>query len=544
MAEKAEFQVDFPTLWVTCDWIEQHCIVPDGFRKGEPFEMYDWQLWCTANHYRIKPGAQLGQLATAFHYRRSQAVAPQKTGKGPWTAAICAVEAVGPVVFNGWAAGGELYDCRDHGCGCGWVYEYQPGEPMATPWPTPLVQLTAFSVEQTDNVYRPLQSMIRNGPLGDTMRVGEEFIRLPGEGRIEVVTSSAQSRLGAPVTFVLQDETGIWTVANKMDRVATTQRRGAAGMGGRTMETTNAWDPGEDSVAQRTSESTASDIFKFHRLPPATLSYRNKAERRKIHRLVYAGSKHVDLDAIEAEAAELLERDPAQAERFFGNRIVYGAGAWLEGNLWDARCDPQVVPDRIAVVVGFDGSDTDDWTVLRCETEAGYQFTPTYGPDKRPAIWNPAEFSGQVPRLEVDAAVDEIFSRYKVIRMYADPPYWETEIDSWAAKFGEKRVLRWETYRPVQMHAAAQRLYTDVTKADATFTHDGDPTTATHVRNARKVARSGQRYVLGKPSQQQKIDAVVTSIICHEAAGDSTASKLWPGGRSSLTRVRGRVSGY
>jgi hypothetical protein len=269
VAEKPEFKVDFPTLWVTCDWIEQHCIVPDGFRKGEPFEMYDWQLWCTANHYRIKPGAQRGQLATAFYYRRSQTVAPQKTGKGPWTAAICAVEGVGPVVFYGWAAGGEFYDCRDHGCGCGWIYEYQPGEPMAVPWPTPLVQLTAFSVEQTDNVYRPLQSMIRNGPLGDTMRVGEEFIRLPGEGRIEVVTSSAQSRLGAPVTFVLQDETGIWTVGNKMDRVATTQRRGAAGMGGRTMETTNAWDPGEDSVAQRTSESTAADIFKFHRLPPA-----------------------------------------------------------------------------------------------------------------------------------------------------------------------------------------------------------------------------------------------------------------------------------
>jgi len=528
VATEPEYVVDFPVLWVACDWIEQHCVVPDGFRKGEPFQMYDWQLWCTANHYRIKPGAKVGQLAPAFFYRRSQTVAPQKTGKGPWSAAICANEGVGPAVFDGWAEGGEVYDCRDHGCGCGWRYEYEPGEPMGIPWPTPLIQITAFSEEQTDNIYRPLQSMIRNGPLGELMKVGEQFIRLPNDGRIDVVTSSAQSRLGNPITFAWQDETGIWTVTNKMDRVATTQRRGAAGMGGRTGETTNAWDPSEDSVAQRTAESQRPDIFKFHRLPPANLSYKNKVERRRIHRYVYQGSVHVDLDAIEAEAAELMEKDPEQAERFFGNRIVYGAGSWCDGDKWDARADPRIVPDKTAVVGGFDGSDVDDWTVLRLETADGYQFTPTYGPDRRPAIWNPAEYGGQVPRLEVDAAVDEVFTRLRVVRFYFDPPYWETEGDAWSGKYGEKRVVRWETYRPVQMHAAAERLLTDINKAESTFAHDGCPVTATHVRNARKIARAGQRYVLGKPSQQQKIDGCISSIICHEAAGDVTAAKLWP----------------
>lgn len=526
--EQPEFVVDFPTLWVAADWIEAHCIVPDGFRKGEPFAMYDWQLWCTVNHYRVRPAAQFGQLATAFHNRRSQTVAPQKTGKGPWTAAVCAAEGVGPVVFNGWAVGGEVYDCRNWGCGCGWVYEYQPGEPMARPWPTPLIQLTAFSVEQTDNVFRPLQSMIRNGPLGELMRVGEEFIRLPGDGRIDVVTSSAQSRLGNPITFALQDETGIWTVANKMDRVATTQRRGAAGMGGRTMETTNCWDPSEDSVAQRTAESQRPDIFRFHRVPPASLSYRNKADRRRIHRFVYAGSTHVDLDAIEAEAAELLEKDPAQAERFFGNRIVYGAGSWCEGDRWDGRAVKRpVLPRGTQVVLGFDGSDSDDWTALRAETREGYQFTPTYGPDARPTIWNPAEWNGQAPRLEVAAAVEELFGYFDVVRMYCDPPYWETEVDAWAERYGDKRVIRWETYRPVQMHAAAERLLTDVVKAESVFSHDGCQITATHVRNARKLARNNNRYVLGKPSQTQKIDACVTSILTHEAAGDVTAAALW-----------------
>lgn len=528
MAEaEDEFVVSWPTLgFLVADWIEQHCIVPDGFRMGDPFEMYEWQLWCTANHYRVKPEATVGQLAPAFHYRRSLVIAPQKTGKGPWSATIILAEAAGPVVFNGWAKGGEVYACSDWGCNCGWWYEYEAGEPMGRPWPSPLLQLLATAVDQTDNVYRPLQSMIKNGPLSGLMKVGEEFTRVGQNGRIDVVTSSALARLGNPITFALQDESGLYNDANKMTMVATTQRRGLAGMGGRSMETTNPPDPSENSVAQRTLESQRPDIFKFWREPPRHLSFRDKRERRKILAYAYKGSDHVDLDSIEAEVAELMETDPAQAERFFGNRMVYGAGTWCEADAWDRRAKPRDVPDGVEVVVGFDGSDVDDWTLLRCETQQGYQFTPRFR-DGTPMIWNPADHNGQVPRLEVDAAVKDLFNRFRVVRMYADPPYWETEIDQWAAEFGEKIVLRWATFRPVQMHAACERLLTDVNKVDSGFSHDGCPVTALHIRNARKQPRPSERYVLGKPSKPQKIDAAVTSVIAHEAAGDATAANLW-----------------
>jgi hypothetical protein len=55
--------------------------------------------------------------------------------------------------------------------------------------------------------------MIDDGPLHDLIpKTGEEFIRLPGDGRIDVVTSNATSRVGQRVTFVPQDETGFyWT---------------------------------------------------------------------------------------------------------------------------------------------------------------------------------------------------------------------------------------------------------------------------------------------------------------------------------------------
>jgi hypothetical protein len=302
-------------------------------------------------------------------------------------------------------------------------------------------------------------------------------------------------------------------------------RRGLAGMGGRSIETTNCWDPAEQSVAQRTYEGKSRDVFKFYEPPPPELRYAIKSERRKIHEHNYLGSPHVNLDAIEAEAAEIAETDPAQAERFYGNRIVAGLGSWCDGDMWDKRAKPREIGVRPQVVLGFDGSDTDDWTGIRAETQDGYQFTPVTSAGE--TIWKPVEHGGKVPRLDVAAAVDELFSKYDVIRMYCDPPYWETEVDTWAEKYGEKRVLRWETYRPKQMHDAAERLLTDVNKKDSGFTHDGCQDTGLHIRNARKAARLNNRYVLTKPGDGRKIDLAVCSIICHEAWGDTTAAKLW-----------------
>lgn len=332
-------QAAFSSLDVVPDWIAAHCSIPDGFEKGDPFRMADWQMWCTLNHYRVKPDALWNPgrplLGPAFEFRRSQVVGPQKSGKGPWSATIVAAEAVGPSLFAGWARGGDVYECRNHGCGCGWFYEYEPGEPKGMPWPTPLIQLTATSEDQIyRNVYEPLKEMIKAGPLADLMRVTEGFIALPNGGTIEVVTSSANSRLGQRVTFVLNDESGLYTKTNKLVNVAETQRRGAAGMGGRTMETTNCWDPAEQSTAQRTFEAQRPDIFKFYRRPPAGLDYLIEDDRRKIHAFVYAGCWWINLDSIDAEAAEIVVVDPAQAERFFGNRLVEGQGSWMPEALW------------------------------------------------------------------------------------------------------------------------------------------------------------------------------------------------------------------
>ncbi|MCG7285371.1 phage terminase family protein [Cellulomonas sp. ACRRI] len=522
-----DWVVDFPTLgFLAADWVEAHCIVPDGFSLGQPFVMDGWQLWCAVNHYRVRKGQEFDPQrpaqATAFHYRRSQVVGPQKTGKGPWSAAIVTFEAVGPCLFAGWARGGEVFRCEDDGCGCGFEYVYESGEPMGMRRPTSLIQLLATSEDQVDNVYRPLQGMIRRGALSERMLVREGFIRLPEDGRIDPVTAAANSKLGNPINFAVMDESGLYTARNKLLKVSQTMRRGLAGMGGRSIETTNPWDPMESSQAQQTFESRSADIFRFYRKPPADLSYRNKRDRHKIHQFVYAGSPWVDLAAIEAEAAELLETDPTQAERFFGNRLVQGLGSYMQEPLWDASKAPErvVLPgERIAL--GFDGSRSGDWTALRAETHDGHRFTPRYGPDDRPTFWNPDEWGGRIPRDEVNVAVAEMFDRYDVARMYVDPRYWETQADAWAAEHGDDVVVMWPTNQVNRMFDALVRFLEDTT--ERLTTHDDDPTLRLHALAARKVAKPGDKYILGKPAETQKIDLLMADVLAHEAAADQRA---------------------
>lgn len=180
----------------------------------------------------------------------------------------------------------------------------------------------------------------------------------------------------------------------------------------------------------------------------------------------------------------------------------------------------------LAICAGFDGSDVDDWTAIRAETLDGYQFTPTYevGGDRFPTIWNPTEHGGRIPRAHVHAAVEQLFAEYRVSRFYCDPPDWKTEIEGWALRYGEKKVLEWATYRVQPMFEALKRFVTDLQQGR--ITHDGCPITALHMLNARKEPKPGLKYLLGKPhgAYHQKIDAAMASVLAHEAACDAVAA--------------------
>lgn len=509
----AEYPGEFPTLgYVVKDWIESFCVIPDGDHAGQPFlltdEMWRWLLW----YYRIDP--ETGR----FLYRYGMLVRPQKWGKGPLSAAMICAEAEGPTLLDGWDANGE---------------------PVGRPWPTPHIQITAYSEDQTDNVYRALQPMIELGPLANVIPdTGLTRINVHGGGLIEPVTSKAQSRLGQRVTFVVQDETHSWTAPNGMVRLGDTQRRNLAGMGGRAIGTTNAWNPAEMSYAQVLAEAARPDIYLDMRTAPAA-SLHNKAEVRKALKASYGDSWWVPLDRIAADIAELVERDEGQqAERFYLNRIVAGADAWLDPQVILDRADPTVtVVSGEQITLGFDGSTREDSTALVGCTEAGHLFLV--------AIWNrpdggAAAAEWQVPFDQVDAEIDRAFENYKVVLLYADPPDWGTSISQWASRHGSKVVQELWTNRLERIAPALDELHTAMVTGQVT--HDGSEDLASHLRNARRWKRGSPdnpRWLIRKERKGSplKIDAAMAATLAYAARNYAVAEGLF-------VRKRRRVASF
>ncbi len=189
-------------------------------------------------------------------------------------------------------------------------------------------------------------------------------------------------------------------------------------------------------------------------------------------------------------------------------------------------------PKGTSVCGGFDGSENDDWTCIKLETREGFIFTPRYGPEDRPAFWNPAEWPDhRIPRDQVNVAWHDISRRYKLLRVYADPGFhdetdYSTEIENWDLEYGPDVFVPWPTNQIGRMFPALRRFEADL--STRFITHDGCPSTTTHVSNARKIAKTSDRYILGKPSQHQKIDLGITTVLAHEAASDHRAEG-WPG---------------
>jgi hypothetical protein len=492
--------VSFATLGpVVADWIERHCVVPDGALMGEPFALTPEMRGFVNDFYAI----DLDTRKFVFG-RGGQLIRPQKWGKGPFSAAMICAEGLGPVLPV-WE-GDELVG----------------GKPWSSPW----IQVTAVSEDQTANVFGALVPMIElSRSLDAEVDSGLTRINLPNGGRIEPVTASARSRLGQRVTFVVQDETHSWVQSNGGLLLADNQRRNLAGMGGRFLETTNAFDPVEGSVAQRTFESKAPGTLFDDREPPSG-SVRNKRERRKVLQHVYGDSWWVDLDRIDQEIEALLEHDPAQAERFFLNRKLASEGAAFNFEKYKELAKPRTVPDGETIVIGVDGARHDDAiAVVATDVKAGYQWPLIVL--ERPADAG-EDYEHDLDR--VDGVVSEAFERWQVWRCYCDPHWIEGLIEGWQNRYGDKRVVQWLTNRPRQIAWAIRNFEQAISAGD--LEHSGDPLMALHVRNARRrrltVLDDKERpmHTLAKDSHRspRKIDAAMAAVLSWEARGDCIAA--------------------
>jgi phage terminase large subunit-like protein len=211
-------------------------------------------------------------------------------------------------------------------------------------------------------------------------------------------------------------------------------------------------------------------------------------------------------------AARRTLREPVFRQLRLGQWVT-GVDQWLPFGLWSDLTDAtRVIPDKAKVVLAFDGSASGDSTAL---------IGCTIGPDPHlfvAGLWeNPGDPRWRVPRLEVDQCVDASFARWTVLELAADPWGWRTELEAWASRHGEKRVIEWNTAHAGRMGPATDRMY--AAAVDHGFSHDGDHRLAAHIAHCvAKATANGDLVTKDKRNSPRKIDAAVAAIVALDRA--------------------------
>lgn len=558
--------VTFPTLgWQVIDWMEEYLCHGPGDVEGEPWEIDDEFALFLCWLYRVHPqdhpqaGRRLAQ--------RGVLSMPKGRAKSEFAGGFVCAEALGPVRCDGFDA---------------------DGDPVGVRVRYPFIRCLATEEDQSGNTYDNVHYMLSHGAAADEFEVDvgltRTFIREPGGGEIVPSTSGDASKDGGKESAAVADETHLYVLPKLRQMYGTVARNtGKRKIAEPLMlDTTTAWLPGENSVAEQAAEKYSDMDIEEAMVKKGVLYDHHQGEVPKRF--------NDDRSLIKAmkpgygPAAEWMDwqriirlirdaEDPVNdAYRYWLNRARAAASHWLSPEEIKKALKPHTLKKGDPVCAGFDGSLDDDHTVLWICTKNS-ELIPV-------GIWARPEHlrnedTWQVPRFEVDEAVEWMFEEFKVLRFYLDPPWWREEIGRWAAKFadpdraGTLPIMEWWTNRDAPMAVATGALRTALRQSakDA----DGNPVTAAtidltplktdqelrqgkpiaqwHFENARtrKVRiklddKAEEAYIVRKerPGSQLKIDSVPGAVLARKARDDAMLEGEFEESGMPLMAVRGR----
>lgn len=539
----------FPTLgYDVADWMTEFLLRPD-VDDLESFVPTQEQLEFLVRFYELDP------VTCKRIKSRGVLSRPRGWGKSPFLAAMCAAEALGPVLCDGWDASGQ---------------------PVGVPWSTrrtPIVQVAATTDDQTANTWEPLLEMLRGSPAEDEYGLDpmDSFVALR-RGKIEKRTSSATSIKGARATFAVLDQTETWVPGNGGPKLARTMRNNATKVGGSTIETPNAFTIGERSVAEATAREwelikagkvkreAARRLLYDHREAPLTTDIADRESLIEGLRIAYGDASKdprgcvihdppcppgwVDIEHT-ADDFWAPTADPAQMCSDFLNQLTSASDAWLTmPELRAIEDHGKTITSTEPITLGFDGSEGRKIGIADSTVLIGYSLAQKHlfvlgiwsQPDgPKGERWRP-------PHLEVEQTVRKVFELYNVVGFYADPSAgWAQEVKEWEAHYSRRLKAKISASEPIRYPqrnvSATCQNFADLLSAirQGAITYDGDPQFTAHLLNARRSPRQAG-YVLVKPADDQdysKIDAAWGAMFAFKAGLDAVGK-----GAAKSTRRR------
>jgi len=435
-------------------------------------------------------------------------------GKDPLAAVLSIVELIGPSQFSHWDANGN---------------------PVGRPHPDAYIQVTAVSEQQTENTRDVFPGLIPNRTRAAfNMDVQKEVIYANG-GRQKLRTMSANFRSaeGGRVTFCIANETHHWTPGQRGPAFYEVITNNLTKVQGRLLCITNAYEPGEDSVAQRIREEQEKvwaglakpsgwlyDSLEAH--PDAPLS---EEWAPYIVAQIRGDAVWLNVEDIVQEIQD-GSKPVAGKRRMWFNQIVSAGDSLISASSWDKILKPGCYGDKRdlkpgdAIVLGFDGSKTDDATALVAIRIEDNLIVPL-------GIWqNPdPSVAWHVPVEEVESEVHLAFSMFKVYAFFADTSYWEAQIDGWSDTYREKLLVKASSRSTVgfDMRGNKARI-SQTTEAfvasivDGRLKQNGHRLMRLHVLNTKRRTNSyGLWFGKETSESQRKIDGFAAGFLAYMA---------------------------
>lgn len=494
------------------DWMLAYLVHGPGEIVGRPFTMHAdlerfvWDL------YEIEPPGADGRGGGRRVVREAALVQPKGWAKSEAAGAVCAAEGLGPVRFDGW----DAY-----------------GRPVAVPASSPEVLVFGGDEAQAGNTYGNTAVMLHPdtcrdalldeyGPIdvGITPESSTRII-LPDGGTIEKRTSRARSKEGGKTTMLVLEESHLWVLEQMLDLWRTGVRNVLKRPGTTALHVSNWYAPGEGSVLEELwgdVKARARGILWCGRTLPAGILDPTKPLRDQSRRVLRAALEHVygsaasflDLDGM-IDYIKRPSTKEAHALRFYFNAEASLERKWTPRATWVERMAPTGSRIRAGERVGLGFSGVNGCPALVACRLSDRLVEPV-------AVWE--------RDVDVDAVEDtvaETFERFRVARMLANPRGWRNDVDRWAARYGEKVVLRFTVQPGEKMAAALDRWETALHTAQVA--HVGDEVLSGHVLAADAAIRPGTGVVVNiePPDDRQPITAAHAALLAHEAACQALA---------------------
>jgi phage terminase large subunit-like protein len=370
--------------------------------------------------------------------------------------------------------------------------------------------------EQARIVFGTARRMIELEPeLSEIIKPYRDAIEVPATGSVyRVLSAEAFSKEGLNPTMVIFDEVHVqpnrelWDVmANAMGARPEPLMVGITTAGvrydsnGRDSLCYTLYQYGQKIVNEEISDPTFFFAWWEPRNPDA--------DWREVETWREANPGIDDIVSVEDLQTTMLKTPEQEFRTKRCDQWVTSFQAWLPYGTWEKCAVDRGIPDGASVVLGFDGSFSNDCTALvACTIEERPHIQVV-------SLWeNPQDDSWRVPVEDVEDAIRESCKRWQVQEIACDPARWARSFQILEAE--GLPVLEFPQ-SPSRMGPATQTFYEGVVNQQ--LSHNGDPRITRHVANAvLKQDSRGLRIVKEHSHSRRKIDLAVAALMAYSRA--------------------------